>query len=46
MEMAGSLIASEVATLKYIKRNSSVPVPEVFAFRYVKHLACWMRTIC
>ena len=34
MDTAGSLIASEVATLKYIRRNSSIPVPEVFAFRY------------
>lgn len=33
-ETAGSLIASEAATLKYIRRNSSIPVPEVFAFRY------------
>jgi len=38
MKTAGSLIASEAATLKYIRRYSSIPVPEIFAFRY-KHLA-------
>ena len=27
------LLASEAATLKYIKANSSIPVPEVFAYR-------------
>ena len=33
-EIAGSLIVSEAATLKYIRRNSSIPVPEILAFRY------------
>ena len=28
-----SLLASEAATLKYIKANSTIPVPEVFAYR-------------
>lgn len=46
MEIAGSLIASEAATLKYIRRNSSIPVPEIFAFRYGWHLASWTRTVC
>ena len=27
------LLASEAATLKYIKANSTIPVPEVFAYR-------------
>jgi len=27
------LLASEAATLKYIKTNSTIPVPEVFAYR-------------
>lgn len=27
------LLASEAATLKYIKANSKIPVPEVFAYR-------------
>lgn len=30
-----SLLASEAATLKYIKAHSSIPVPEVFAYQYV-----------
>lgn len=32
-EYAGVLLSSEVATLKYIKANSSIPVPEVFDYR-------------
>ena len=32
IEVAGSLIASEAATLKYIRGNSSIPVPEIFAY--------------
>ncbi|KAI9798737.1 MAG: hypothetical protein M1825_005019 [Sarcosagium campestre] len=31
MESVSDLIASEVATLKFIRANSSIPVPEVFA---------------
>jgi len=27
------LLASEAATLKYIKANSTIPVPEIFAYR-------------
>lgn len=27
------LLASEAATLKYIKMHSTIPVPEVFAYR-------------
>lgn len=30
-----SLLASEAATLKYIKAHSNIPVPEVFAYQYV-----------
>ena len=29
-----SLLASEAATLKYLKANSTIPVPEVFAYRF------------
>lgn len=29
------LLASEAATLKYIKEHSSIPVPEVYHYRYV-----------
>ncbi len=32
------LLASEAATLKYIKANSTIPVPEVFAYRQVRPL--------
>lgn len=28
-----SLLASEVATLKYVGAHSTIPVPEVFAYR-------------
>jgi hypothetical protein len=34
-EIAGRLLASEAATLKYIKENSSIPVLEVFSYRSV-----------
>ena len=30
------LLASEAATLKYIKANSTIPVPEVFAYRQAR----------
>jgi len=30
------LLTSEAATLKYIKIYSTIPVPEVFAYRKVK----------
>ena len=30
------LLASEAATLKFIKANSTIPVPEVFAYRQVR----------
>lgn len=33
LEVAGELLASEVATIKYIKMNSSIPVPEIFDYR-------------
>jgi hypothetical protein len=33
-ETACKLLASEAATLKYIRSHTTVPVPEVFAFRY------------
>lgn len=32
-ESAGILLASEAATLKYIRNKSSIPVPEVFHYR-------------
>lgn len=32
-EYAARVLASEVATLNYIRTHSSVPVPEVFAYR-------------
>ncbi len=32
---AGELLESEVATLKYLKFNSSIPVPDVFDYRLV-----------
>ena len=30
------LLASEAATLRYIKANSAIPVPEVFAYRQAR----------
>ena len=33
LEDAGELLESEVATLKYLKLNSSIPVPDVFDYR-------------
>lgn len=32
-ETVGKLLASEAATLKFIRKNSSIPVPEVFFYR-------------
>ena len=29
------LLASEAATMKYIREHSSIPVPEVFHYRYI-----------
>jgi hypothetical protein len=38
------LLASEAATPKYIKANSTIPVPEVFAYRQARpSLLVWMR---
>ena len=34
-ETAGELLESEVATMKYIKLNCSIPVPDVFDYRLV-----------
>lgn len=34
------LLASEAATLKYIKANSTIPVPEVFAYRQAGQVPC------
>ncbi|KAL8734519.1 MAG: hypothetical protein Q9166_001419 [cf. Caloplaca sp. 2 TL-2023] len=34
------LLASEAATLKYIKAYSTIPVPEVFAYRQANRLRC------
>lgn len=33
--VTGRLVASEAATLKYIREYTSIPVPEVFHYRYV-----------
>lgn len=33
--VTGRLIASEAATLKYIREHTSIPVPEVFHYRYI-----------
>lgn len=33
IETLGTVLASEAATLKYIKQNSLIPVPEVFFYR-------------
>ena len=35
VENARELLASEIATMKYIRANTSVPVPEIFDFRSV-----------
>jgi hypothetical protein len=35
LEFAGELLESEVATMKYIKLNSTIPVPDVFDYRLV-----------
>lgn len=32
-DIAGSLLASEAATLKYVRKNSSIPVPDVYYYR-------------
>ena len=31
------LLSSEVATLRYLRAHSAIPVPEVFAYRYATH---------
>lgn len=33
--LTGRLVASEAATLKYVREHTSIPVPEVFHCRYV-----------
>lgn len=33
LQVNSDLLASEAATLKYLKTNSSIPMPEVFAYR-------------
>ena len=38
------LLASEAATLKYIKANSTIPVPEVFAYRQARQCLWLSRT--
>ena len=35
LEVAGELLESEVATMKYIKSNTFIPVPDVFDYRLV-----------
>jgi hypothetical protein len=32
MDMGGKLLASEAATLRYIRAHSDIPVPEVYAY--------------
>ena len=36
-KIAEDLLASEVATMKYVRENTSVPVPEIFAYRSVRN---------
>lgn len=38
LEAAGELLESEVATMKYIKENSSIPIPNIFDYRLVNSL--------
>lgn len=33
-ETTAELLKSEVATMKYIRQNSSVPVPDIFDYKY------------
>lgn len=33
--LTGRLVASEAATLKYVREHTSIPVPEVFHYRFV-----------
>lgn len=40
-EYAGLLLSSEAATLKYIKANTLIPVPEVFDYRQVCPTRDW-----
>lgn len=35
LEVAGELLESEVATMRYIKENSSIPIPHIFDYRSV-----------
>lgn len=34
-DLTGRLLDSEVATLKYVREHTSIPVPEVFHYRYL-----------
>lgn len=34
-EVAGELLESEVATMKYIEENSYIPIPHIFDYRLV-----------
>ena len=43
-EMNCLLLASEAATLKYIKANSIIPVPEVLAYRQARQYLLLSRT--
>lgn len=36
-ETISKIIASEASTLMYLKSHTSVPVPEVFSYRYVHY---------
>lgn len=35
-ETAAKMLVSEASTLKYLRAHSSIPVPEVFSYRYVR----------
>lgn len=37
-ETAAKLLESKVATMKYIKLNSSIPIPEIYDYRYVTNI--------
>lgn len=38
-ETAQKMLRSEVATLKFLKSNTSIPVPEVYSFRFAMAIA-------
>jgi hypothetical protein len=40
LETIATLLESEVATMKYVELNSSIPVPEVFDYRHGHYSGC------